>query len=263
MIQKIYNELLIIVVVFLSLWALFSWIKFPKPDIDLTLPVRTEEEIGDVLIEAYLKTNSVIKDTVILKAVNEISERLTNKLENSEYYHKFYVVNNPEINAFASLGGNIVIFSGLLKMADSPEEVAAVLAHEIGHVEEKHVSKTLINKLGVAVLSSILTGGDPTLIIEILEMTLSNTFSRSQEDKADDFSLELLEKSGIPPSSLATFFRKMKKNNDFGYEKQLEFISTHPDTDKRIRKSLRYKTKENFTHHPFEIDWSEIKEVLK
>jgi beta-barrel assembly-enhancing protease len=263
MIQKIYNELLVVVVVFLSLWALFSWIKFPSPNIDLTIPVRTEEEIGDVIIEAYLKSNTVIKDSLILKVVDEISERLIQNLDNSEYYHKFYVVNNPEVNAFASLGGNIVIFSGLLKLADSPEEVAAVLAHEIGHVEEKHVSKTLVSKLGVAMLSSILTGGDPTLVLEILEMTLSNTFSRSQEDKADDFSLELLEKSGIPPSSLATFFKKMKKINDFGYEKQLEFFSTHPETDKRIRKSMRYKTKDNFQHVPFNINWSEIKEVLK
>lgn len=262
MLKKIYKELIILVLAFLAIWGAFSFLKAPKLDFETNISIETEEELGDLLIESYLEANHQLQDSSVNRAIEIITNRLTSSLDSSNYYYKFYVIDSPEINAFATLGGHIVIFSGLLKFADTPEEIAAVLAHEIGHVEERHVSKMLVKKLGLSVITSLLTGGDPALIIEITEMAASNTFSRKHEGEADDFGLKLLEKSSISPSQMATIFRRMKKEMDSKYEKQLEFISTHPEMDKRIRKSLRYKTKKEFTPKEFNIDWEGIKTSL-
>ena len=262
MINKIYKELFLLLILFAGIWYVFSLVNIPKSEINLTISIETEEDLGDLLIENYLQNVTQVNDSSVLEAIEKITSRLENELDSSKFYYKFYIVENSDINAFATLGGHVVIYSGLLKIADSPEEIAAVLAHEIGHVEERHVANMLIKKLGVGVLSSILTGGDPAVIYEILEMSISSSFSRKHEGEADDFSLKLLEKANISPYSLASIFRKMSKMNQNKYEKELEFISSHPETDKRIRKSIRYKTKENFKSEAFDIDWNVVKENL-
>ena len=257
------RDLIILVLIFGAIWGAFSLIKFPKIDVDLSIPLETEEELGEMLMESYLEQSVEVKDSVVLNALYKITDRLENSLDSSNFIYKFYVIENEQVNAFATLGGNVVVFTGLLKLTDSPEEVAAVLAHEMGHVEERHVSKMLVKQLGIGVVMSVLTGGDPALILEILEMSASSAFSRNHETEADDFGLKLLEKSNISPSSMATIFRKMKKHANMKYEKELEFISSHPETDKRIRKSIKYKTQKNFKSEPFDIDWSEVKEAIR
>ncbi|MFP5471400.1 MAG: M48 family metallopeptidase [Bacteroidia bacterium] len=263
MTSKIYKELTILLLVFGAIWSIFSLVKAPKVHLDPTLPIETEEELGDMLMEHQLKYSTQVKDSTVVNAINKISERLLSSLDSTQYYYKFYVIEDPQVNAFATLGGHIVIYTGLLNLADSPEEIAAVLAHEIGHVEERHVSKMLVKKLGIGVITSILTGGDPAIILEVLEMSISNVFSRQHEGEADDFGLELLEKSNLSPTSLATIFRKMKDHSEFKYEKELGFLMTHPETDQRIRKSLRYKTKKDFKPESLDVDWSKVKEVLR
>jgi len=262
MIEKIYKELILLLVLFVAIWYVFSMVDLPKTKIDLTISIETEEDLGDILIESYLKTVTQVKDTTVINAIEKITSRLESAIDSSKFYLKFYIVENPNINAFATLGGHVVVFTGLLKIADSPEEVAAVLAHEIGHIEERHVAKMLVKKLGIGVLSSVLTGGDPAIIYEILELSISSSFSRKHEGEADDFGLELLEKANISPYSMASVFRKMSKLNNNKFEKELEFISSHPETDKRIRKSIRYKTNNDFKSVPFQINWDDVIEKL-
>jgi beta-barrel assembly-enhancing protease len=262
MTSKAIKELVILLLIFAGIWGIFRLLNPPKIDFEITIPIETEEELGDMMMEHFLKYNVQLKDSTTVDAINKISDRLLSSLDSTQYYYKFYVIEDPQVNAFATLGGHIVIFTGLLNLADSPEEIAAVLAHEIGHIEDRHVSKMLVKKLGVGVLTSVLSGGDPAIIIEVLEMSITNSFSRNHEGEADDFGLELLEKSNISPTSLATIFRKMKEQSEFKYEKELGFLMTHPETDKRIRKSLRYKTKKEFKPEPLDIDWSKVKKRL-
>lgn len=262
MIKHIYKELLILLVLFIIIWVVFSFLKINKVKIDVDLPIETEESIGDLLINSYLNSNVLVNDSVVVNAIDIISARLLNSIDSTSFYYRFYVIENSEVNAFAFIGGNIIIYTGLLKNADSPEEVAAVLAHEIGHIEKRHVSDMLIQKIGLAVLLSILTGGDSSLLIEIIELSASNKFSRLHEEEADDFGLDLLEKSKISPNNMAKFFKKVKKQSTLNYEEKIEILSTHPDTDKRIRKSLRYKTKNDFESLPFDMKWDELKRRL-
>lgn len=261
--SKILKELGILVGVFLIIWLIFIYVPL-KPDApEAAISLEKEQQIGDILIESYLKDVHVVSDSTVISAVDKIYDRLLNGLDSTDYDYHIYVVQNEEINAFASLGGNVVVFSGLLKYADNPEEVAAVLAHEMGHVEKRHVVNKVVKELGITLVLSVLSGGDPGFMNEILQQSVSTVFDRRQESEADDFGLDLLERSHIHPNAMAAFFRKLRDEYSSSTFESLEMLSTHPNTNKRIKNSLNYKTSEGFTSNPFDtIDWKAVQEAL-
>lgn len=260
---KIIKELAILVSLFLLVWLAFIFIPLKPAPPEAALSVEKEQEIGDVLIDAFLQDQKVITDSVVMGAIDQIHDRLLAVLDTTEYDYHIYVIRNDNINAFASLGGNMVVFSGLLKYADNPEEVAAVLAHEMGHVEKRHVVNKVVKELGISLVLSVISGGDPGFINQILQQSVSTVFDRSQESEADDFGLALLEKAEIHPNAMAAIFRKIKDEYGSSTFENLEFLSTHPNTNKRIKKSLNYKTKKGFASNPFDtIDWKAVQIAL-
>ena len=261
MIKAIYKELFILLVVFGCIWIAFIYIPFkPKPP-ESALSLENEQKIGDLLIEAYLESKTLISDSIVNVSIDKIYKRLITEIDSSEYDYKIYVIKDDNINAFAALGGNIVVFSGLIEYAETPEELAAVLAHEIGHVEQRHVVNKVVKELGITLILSVLSGGDPGFINEIIQQSLSTVFDRKQESDADDFALLLLEKSSIHPNSLAAIFTKIRDKYASSTFESLEFLSTHPNTNKRIKKSLNYKTATDFSSKPFDdINWQLVRE---
>ncbi|HET9054973.1 MAG TPA: M48 family metallopeptidase, partial [Cyclobacteriaceae bacterium] len=146
--------------------------------------------------------------------------------------------------------------------ADNPEEVAAVLAHEIGHAEKRHVVTKLINEMSMTVIVSVLAGGDPSVITEVLKSVVGNTFNREQETEADKFALQLMEDAQIPPKALARFFERLN-DKDLDYNEDLEILMTHPHNNKRIEQARKYKTRHNFKAVPFRFDWQKIQQSLE
>jgi predicted Zn-dependent protease len=260
---KIYKELLLLVGIFLAVWLAFIFIPL-KPDApESAISIEDEQKIGDLMIDAYLQKVTVVSDSMVTEAVDKIYDRLLGGIGLTEYDYRIYVIENNDLNAFASLGGNIVVFTGLLKYADSPEEVAAVLAHEMGHVEKRHVVNKVVKELGVSLVVSILSGGDAGFLNEILQQSVSTVFDRGQESEADEFGLKLLESAEIHPNSMAAIFRKIRDKYASSTYESLEFLSSHPNTNKRIKRSLEYKTKDGFKSKELEnIDWKAIQKVL-
>lgn len=263
MIEKIYKELAILLIIFIGIWVVFIYVPIMPEAPENALSIENEQQIGDLLIETYLEQADLLNDSLINSVVDKIHKRLISGLDSTDYDYRIYVVKDEDINAFASLGGNVVIFSGLLKYADSPEEVAAVLAHEIGHVEERHVVNKVVKELGITLLLSVLSGGDPGFTYEIIQQSISSVFDRKQESSADDYGLKLLENSQIHPNAMAAIFRKIRDKYSSSTYETLELLSTHPNTNKRIKKSLEYKTDEKFEPKPFiDIDWDKVKESI-
>ena len=114
-----------------------------------------------------------------------------------------------------------------------------VLAHEMGHVEKRHTVDRLVREFGLSILFSIMTGGDSVLLSDVYQTLISTGFSRSQEKEADQFALELLEDANISPKSIASFFRKLNREN-LAYNEKIELIMTHPHNKARIKASLAY-----------------------
>jgi predicted Zn-dependent protease len=144
------------------------------------------------------------------------------------------VLHEGPINAFASLGPNIFIYDTLIKKAQSPDEVAGVLAHEMGHVMERHVLDNIALRALMAPLWIISSqGGDAGA--RTLSALMQIRYTRSQEYDADVDGLERLQKADIDTSAVAQFFDRMK---EFG---SVSFLSDHPSPESRAKLALLYK----------------------
>jgi beta-barrel assembly-enhancing protease len=181
--------------------------------------------------------------------------RLLASIDEPKHDYSIYVIRNRTVNAFALPGGNIVLHSGLLRYAESPEEVAAVLAHEIGHSEEGHIMQKLIKEVGFSVLFSAITGGDIGVFSDIGRRFVTTRFDREYELEADNFALGLMEDAGVNPRYLAVFFHRLSEE-DGNIMDRIDFLSTHPSHDARRQNALAYETGVGFEERPIEgVRW--------
>ncbi len=256
--RTILRDLLVLLGVFGLIWLVFSLFSYPE-DPQL-ISIHKEEKLGEVYVDLIL-LNPVFGEfdnSRVDSAVRVIADRLEEGLEDSEYNYHFVVFDSEMINAFTVPGGNILISTGLLAFCDTPEELAAVIAHEMGHVEERHVVSRLIKELGI----EILTSGDQYVIGEVSELLTSTSFDRKQEEEADLFAAKLLETASIEPRSLATLFRKLEEEMDNELIQHFEIISTHPSFHSRIREALSFKPAKDFEAEPIDLDWELIRAEL-
>lgn len=259
--SKIYRDLFILLAVFLVGWLIFTLVRFKPKTPDVGLSIEDEEKIGDVLTDALFDQMDEIESEKLDGAMELITYRLTEALDSQTYNYKFHTVESSEINAFATLGGHIYVFSSLIEVMETPEELAAVIAHEMGHVEERHVVNKMAREYGIAILFGALSGGDPTLITELVEMSVSTVFSRKQESEADEFGLKLLENAQIDPQSLATAFVKLKQKGGDSFVPA--FLQSHPQIDARIADAMAYETDKDFEAKSFKIEWEEVVEEIE
>ena len=142
------------------------------------------------------------------------------------------VVNLPVVNAVTLPGGRIVIFDGLLRAAKSPDELAGVLGHEIGHVKNRDVMESLLRQMGL----SVLLGGLDGNVGGYTHALLASSYSRSAESRADDFAIGMLRAATVSPLPTADFFRRLggKEGKD-GVAQALSYLASHPVSSGRAK----------------------------
>lgn len=145
----------------------------------------------------------------------------------------FYVVDSPVVNAFALPDGTIVVFTGLLRLMKTPEELVALLSHEAVHVNNRHSVKMLARNLAGYLFISILfsdINGIMAVLAENAENLQSLSYSRSFENEADEQGLAIMINNHIDPQGMITLFSRLK-TEELAVP---AFLSTHPVTDDRI-----------------------------
>ena len=205
-------------------------------DFKLTKPTKIEKERQDEI-------------QTIFKALVETAEKQSNKTRRIPKYkllfRSSYII-GP--NAFALPGGTIVMTDELIEMF--PEEdyvLSAILAHEIGHVDEEHSLRQIYRALGMAAMIGLVAGDAGPMLEDIIlegSALLSLSFSREHEMDADNFSYDLLNDSNMRSDGLITFFEKI--GEDIKMPESGEWMMTHPLSDKRIE-NIRNRMKENET----------------
>lgn len=259
---KMFRDLLILILSGIAVWAILTLV-FKDDEFDEVISVQQEEKIGDKVVEFlqkkpdYKKLNNTSLDSAVLL----IKARLIEQVGLTDYNYNIVVVENSAINAITLPGGNIFIFKGLVEFADSPDEIAAVVAHEIGHVEKRHIVKKIIREFSVSVLLNGFNTNE-LLIGDISRTLVSNSFSRKDEEEADEYALKLMADSGIEPYAMASFFRKL--NQKYSYNENLEMLYTHPNTNSRIKSAETYELPEGFKSNPIlnKGCWERIKASL-
>lgn len=165
-------------------------------------------------------------------------------------YH-FMILDSDEINAFAAPGGLILITRGMLRCCRSEDALAAVLAHEIGHVQNRHGLKAikqdrLTSALAILAVEGAKTFGGQDLaeftqifedvIADISTTLMTSGYARGQERDADQAAVRIMAKVGYHPAALVDMLKEMKKYLKPG---GLDFAKTHPDPKDRIREVRR------------------------
>lgn len=163
--------------------------------------------------------------------VERLAEPLLAAAEPLPFEFSFQVADDPSINAYALPGGFVTVNRGLLESAQTGEEVAGVLGHEIQHALLRHGTRRVLRQMGGYMVLSLLTGGsDLHGMSEIAGRLTSLSYDRDQEAEADRVGVSLLVDAGIDPRGLSAFFARLQEESSAAPH---EFLSTHPDPGRR------------------------------
>jgi Zn-dependent protease with chaperone function len=207
--------------------------------------VRQEIKIGNKLKEAMLQEATLLGAHIDQDGTRNL-QAFADRLKLSRQYPiRLTLVNSDVVNAYALPGGQIVVYSGLLQKIETPEALAALLAHESAHVNERHSLRSLLRNAASAILLSVVfndaTGISAALVGNV--NTLNGLrYSRSLEAEADEEGMNLLMANHIDLNGMRVLMQILQKEGDA--PEQLSFLSTHPLTKDRIKKAERYIQKQ-------------------
>jgi predicted Zn-dependent protease len=203
-----------------------------------------------------------MKEGPAVTALGEMTQRLIEQIPNNPYKFEVTVVKSDVINAFALPGGYVVVFTGLMKKAESGEEVAGVLSHELNHVLQRHGLERILKSLGLLTVVAIVLGDQQGLVGMMKQLgveLLTLKFGREQETEADLTGLQLLQRAKIDPSGMIRFFERLSEND----EGRMEWLSTHPMSTaraERLKTELAALPKK--LPEPFMFDWKQVQASL-
>jgi predicted Zn-dependent protease len=211
---------------------------------------RFENMLEEHIVPQILDNWTTWEDPHAQETLDSVTSRLLGALETPGYNYQFHLVTDNQINALTLPGGHIVVFKGLMENVTSPEQIAAVLAHELGHAEKRHVISRTLAEGGIGLFLSIVLGQDSRMGFELSRQILSSYFSREQESEADTWGFDLLVKAQIDPQAHADFFRIIEKLNGEGDIPS--WLSTHPDHASRIQAAENYALPQDFKAVPLD-----------
>lgn len=234
---------LILVLVFISTACATPSTRPPQPppgsETERRPPPDRGKELGKQFLVEARKQYRFVKDQEVVNAVNQVGRRLVTAAgADPESFH-FLVVSEIQPNAFAIPGGYIFVFDGLLAKLNSEEELAGVLAHEIGHVTHNHFFKddAKVNALTLATIAAILLSkgqvAAPTIAIAA-GTAAQLQFSRENEEEADASAIQYLKKAGYDPRGMLHFFQTLMAYETINSVEIPAYLSTHPGLENRM-----------------------------
>ncbi|MDQ7970756.1 MAG: M48 family metallopeptidase [Oxalicibacterium faecigallinarum] len=140
-------------------------------------------------------------------------------------------------NAFALPSGQIIMTDELIKLMDNDDQVISVLAHELGHLHERHLMRRLIQSSAVGAIVTLIFGDASAVVANIPTLMLDMHYSREAEREADDYAIAMLKANGIALTQMAHGFEKLKQA--IGEDPSGAYLSSHPSTAERIERIQR------------------------
>lgn len=206
----------------------------------LLLPEARMEQMGATAFSQMKQHEPTVTGTAKSRYVTCVAHAITRVLNTSEDWN-VVLFKSKQVNAFALPGGKIGVYTGLLDVAETPGQLAAVIGHEVGHVLAQHANERMSLQFATqtgAQLIAALAGGDPAQQQTLLNLLGIGTrygvalpFSRTQETEADIIGLRLMARAGFDPRQAIQLWKNMSAA---GGPQPPEFLSTHPSDASRI-----------------------------
>lgn len=207
---------------------------------------QTEQRLGAAFTQALHTHFDLVQDLEVLSYIRRIGHHIAAQAHDHRHF-RFYVINESSINAFAGPNGIIGIHSGLITSSESEDELASVIAHEVAHVTQQHLSRRFEHQESAnlttfaSLLAAILIGiHDPSAGMAAmlggtgLNIQQQLKYSRIHEHEADYQGIDLLYKAGYDPNAMAAFFGKLAKQGQIHEFRPPEILLTHPVTETRL-----------------------------
>jgi len=209
------------------------------------LTIEDEKKLGKKFYEKLERKGVFLNDRKTSDYFDTIGQSILAQGKRSPFSFTFTVIKNPGINAFATPGGYVYVYSGLIRISENESQLAGVLAHEIAHVKCRHIAKIIekSKKVGIATMAAILAGafiggGDETAaavttfsIAAAASMNLK--YTREHEEEADRTGMSYLVKAGYDGKGMLDFLKIMRKYEYYSSSVPSYFLS-HPGTGDRI-----------------------------
>lgn len=214
---------------------LYVFLSFAPDKLAYVMPESWRKQLGNTTLAALTGDAKQCVNPQGAAALAALEKRLVGDTADPDQFD-LRVYNIPIVNAFALPGGTIVVTGALIDKAKTPEEVAGVVAHEMGHVSYRHAEAGAIRVFGLQALIAAFTGGNDRFT-EFGALLTILRFTRAAERQADEYALELMTREVIDPTGLKRFFESIKSAGESagGVLGQIEgMVATHPGLDERI-----------------------------
>lgn len=211
-----------------------------------TLTIEKEKLIGNVIRKQLRATSPVISDPLLEEYINNLGKKLVSKAHDVRYPFDFYLIKNPQINAFATFGGVVAIHTQTLLESETESELVSVLAHEIAHVTQRHIARSIEEKeknapLTIAsLLGAILIAmADPSAgaaaitTAQASSQQMALNYTRQNEKEADRIGLRTMIDAGYDPRGARDFFVRLAEQSRYS-SKLPAMLYSHPLPDSRV-----------------------------
>ena len=211
------------------------------------LSPEEEKIMGEAFVRALKAQAVLLEDELVNNYIQNLGQRLASHSPEQNREFNFFIINANDINAFAGPNATIGINKGLILAAKNESQLASVMAHEIAHVTQKHLTRSFQSNKDVnlttfaAVLAAILVSStDPTAGAALMlggmasGMQRQINFTRSNEHEADRVGIQILSNSNLNPNGMIEFFEILQSSTFFGSESDIEYLRTHPLNSTRI-----------------------------
>lgn len=209
-----------------------------------TLFISTDKEVamGESLSKQVEKEFTVIRDPKLLEQIDRVAPRIVAVADRKDLSYRFTIVEMPEEdqpNAFALPGGPIYVTQALFKLIKSDDELAAVLAHEIGHVVAKHVVKRIQGAIGLQALQLLAAGtravdAGTRQGMDLAFASLLTEYSQQDELQADHLGVKYAKAAGFNPGAAITFMERLRDYTFKQPMRRFSYFRTHPYFSDRI-----------------------------
>jgi predicted Zn-dependent protease len=205
------------------------------------IPVEWEKDFGDKVMAELREKETFIEDAHMQTNLMRAVAPLLRTVPTNSLGFKFYLMKHELPNACALPGGSVVVTTGLMELAERPEEIAGVVAHEVAHVNKRHVFRKIISSYGPYLLCRLFMR-DNSGLLGILagssQLLVCQSFSQEYETEADAVGWQYLVDAHIDPRGMPDMLHRLQEHYDSLHLGNLvpEAFSSHPATEKRIRR---------------------------
>ncbi len=217
---------------------------------DSVLSKSREMQLGRSVMLQLRNAGAIVDDPQVTEYIRLLGAELASHANDGDFRFEFFVVGDDRINAFAMPGGFIGVNAGLILASENENELAGVLAHEVSHVTQRHIARSIYDQQRTSVMSmaamlaAVLLGAATDVSGDALGGIITGAqsaaiqrqinFTRSHEYEADRIGMGVLASAGFDPNGMASFFEKLSRRTSASSQMVPEMLRTHPVSTGRM-----------------------------